>query len=106
MVEVSGSRDGGLALRPFGELGHFQLGPLRAAFAGALQIAESIIRVNLGEVTLLSSSAVAFLEAAAVECELRELRFELVDVVGLNRRVVDALGAGRLVAGSTRVPVR
>jgi anti-anti-sigma regulatory factor len=83
MVEVGGRPDGGLTLRPHGQLCHFQLDPLRSALDAALATATGEIRVDLGEVTLLSSSAVELLESAALECGARGL---------------EILGAGNLAA--------
>lgn len=103
MVEVSGRADGGIELRPSGALCHFQLGPLRAAFDAASEFAATEIRIDLADVTLLSSSAVAFLEDAAQACAARNLRFTLVNVDGLSRRVVEVLGATSLVERYTSV---
>lgn len=84
-------------MRPFGELCHFELGPLRSAFDAAADCAANEIRVDLAEVTLLSSAAVTFLEEAAKECEKLNLRFALVNVSGLNRKVIEVLGLGCLI---------
>lgn len=96
MVEVCGG-DAGLVLRPFGELCHFQLDPLRAAFEAALECSTDELRVDLAEVTLLSASAVEFFLEAKAHCRRRGLEFALSNALGLNLRVLQVLGAAELV---------
>lgn len=96
MVEVMGGSGGALTLRPSGELCHFGVEPLSAAIDAAIRTARFEIRVDLAEVTLVSSAAVHVFQRAARECERRNLRFALCGADGLRLRVLELLGAGDL----------
>jgi anti-anti-sigma factor len=96
VVEVCGG-DAALVLRPFGELCHFQLDPLRAAIHAALACEPREVRVDLAETRFVSSSAVGLFLEADVACHARGVRFVLTGVHGINRRVLEALDAADLI---------
>lgn len=97
MVEVTGCGDGGLLLRPTGQLCVVGLEPLEKAFEAALDVGGSEICIDLVDVTLVSAAAVWFFLRAAGVCADCRVRFVLHNATGMNLKVLELLDAAHLV---------
>jgi anti-anti-sigma regulatory factor len=97
VVEVTGCGDGGLLLRPTGELCVLGLEPLEKAFEAALDVGGSEIRIDLSDVRMVSAAAVWFFLRASAACADCRVRFVLQNVDGMNLKVLELLDAAHLV---------
>ena len=89
--------DGAVVVRPAGELDLAAAPSLRAALEGALARAEGTVRVDLGAVTFVDSTALAILVEVWRRAKEREITLCVEHPAANVRRVLGITGLDRLL---------